>query len=156
MWRDGRARHACTMSISRRSMDAAVPRPDSARVLGAGAASFAAVFAAGFVLGTVRVLIVEPRVGSVVATLLELPVMLAVSWVVWGATIRRWAIPAERGSRATMGAIAFALLIAAELVLGRYGFGRSFGEQLAALSQPAGLIGLAAQIAFGCMPLMRR
>lgn len=153
---DGRALHTGTMSQLRPSTHAATSRPDRARALGAGAASAATVFVAGFVLGTVRVLIVEPRVGSVVATLLELPVMLAISWVVCGTMVRRWNVSAETRSRATMGAVAFALLIAAELLLGRYGFGRSFGAQMEALSQPAGLLGLAAQIAFGCMPLMRR
>ncbi len=119
----------------------------------AGAASFAAVFAAGFALGTCRVLLVEPRVGSVVATLFELPVMLAIAWGVCGWAVRRWNVPPLASARLAMGLVAFALLMGAETLLGVYGFGRSLSEQLNALAQPAGLLGLAGQIAFGAMPL---
>ncbi len=40
---------------------------------------FLPVFAAGFVLGTIRVLWLAPQTGHLVATLIELPVMLAIS-----------------------------------------------------------------------------
>ncbi len=39
---------------------------------------FATVFAAGFVLGTIRVLSLEPWLGVRYAELLEMPIMLAV------------------------------------------------------------------------------
>jgi hypothetical protein len=129
---------------------------DAARAALAGAASFAAVFVAGFALGTVRVLLVEPRVGAIVATLFELPVMLAVSWWVVGWAIRRWRVARAAWPRIVMGSTALALLLGTETLLGVYGFGRSFAVQLQAWTEAAGLLGLAAQIAFGCMPLVRR
>jgi hypothetical protein len=124
--------------------------------LRAGAASFAAVFAAGFVLGTLRVLVVEPRLGTLPATLLELPVMLTISWVVCGWALRRWAVPPPTRDRLVMGLTAFVLLIGAETLLGIVGFGRTLAEQGKAFVRPEGLMGLGAQVAFACMPLVRR
>ena len=56
----------------------------------AGIAYFAAAFAAGFALGTVRVLLVEPVFGELPAILAETPLMLAVSFV-----LARWLGPAQ-------------------------------------------------------------
>jgi hypothetical protein len=44
----------------------------------AGALYFALAFGAGFVLGTIRVLWVVPRVGERTAELMETPIMLVV------------------------------------------------------------------------------
>ena len=52
------------------------------RAAAAGDAYFALVFAAGFLLGSIRVLIIIPRSGEAVVVGLELPIMLAVSWIV--------------------------------------------------------------------------
>ena len=50
----------------------------------AGVAYAVTVFAIGFLLGTARVLLLAPRVGSTVAVLVETPVILAASWYVAG------------------------------------------------------------------------
>lgn len=47
-------------------------------VLKYGSVYFAFVFAAGFALGTIRVLVVEPGIGTRYAELIEIPVMLFV------------------------------------------------------------------------------
>lgn len=114
----------------------------------------AIVFAIGFLLGTVRVLLIAPRLGALGATLIELPVMLAASWIVCGRVLRRLPLSAP-GARLAMGAIAFVLLIGAEVALGVFGFGRTLPDQIAAMATPAGLAGLAAQIGFGLFPLLR-
>jgi hypothetical protein len=54
-----------------------------------------------------------------------------------------------------MGAVAFALLITAELVLSLLAFGRSPDEYLRANGTPAGAVGLTSQVAFGLIPLLR-
>ncbi len=54
------------------------------RAVLAGVLYFGLVFALGFILGTLRVLVLEPRLGSTGAVLLELPVMLAASWLLCG------------------------------------------------------------------------
>jgi hypothetical protein len=117
------------------------------------AAYLTVVFCAAFVLGTIRVLWVIPRLGDVAAVLIEGPVVLALSWVVAGAVLRRWPLP-ERRARVAMGGLAFIGLILLELVLGRFVFGRSFSGILANMGTPAGLIGLAGQIGFGLIPAL--
>lgn len=120
----------------------------------AGAAYFALVFALGFVLGTIRVLWLAPMVGETNAVLAELPVMLAASWFA-----ARWLLGGSHASlseRAMMGALAFALLMGAELALGVLAFGESPRERLTGLTHMPGPIGLAGQIAFGLMPVLIR
>jgi subtilisin len=50
----------------------------------AGAAYFAVVFMAGFMLGVLRVVVLVPRFGETAAVLAELPVILLISWIVCG------------------------------------------------------------------------
>jgi hypothetical protein len=50
------------------------------RALSAAAVYFLALFALGFVLGTMRVLFVAPSIGVLRATLLEVPIMLSAAF----------------------------------------------------------------------------
>jgi hypothetical protein len=54
-----------------------------------------------------------------------------------------------------MGAIAFALLMSAEIGLSVVLFHRPLGEFFAALTSPAGSIGLAGQLAFAAFPVLQ-
>ncbi len=119
----------------------------------AALAYFAAVFVAGFVLGTLRVLLLAPVLGEVAAVLAELPVMLAVSFLAARWAVGRFAVPARFLPRLAMGETAFLLLIAAEVALGCLVFGQSLAEVAAGMVAPAGLIGLAGQVIFSLMPL---
>lgn len=121
----------------------------------AGAAYFAAIFFAGFALGTLRVLAVEPVVGALAAVALELPVILAVAWIACAFITRRLAVVATLSDRLTMGGVAFACLMTAELLLSALAFGRSPAEVAADLSSPEGLLGLAGQIGFAAIPALR-
>jgi hypothetical protein len=114
------------------------------------------VFALGFVLGTLRILLVAPAIGPFGAALLETPFILAASWLVCGWLISRSKLGPGLLSRAWMGIVAFVLVIGAEAALGIYGFGRSWAEQSRAFVEPAGLTGLGGQILFALMPLVRR
>jgi hypothetical protein len=122
--------------------------------LKAGFAYFAIVFAAGFVLGTVRTLWLVRTVGEVAAVLIELPIILAVSWFACIWVVRSFAVPRSTRHRALVGGIAFLLLMLAELCLAVLLFGRSPEEFAASLATPAGVIGLAGQIAFATFPLL--
>lgn len=123
--------------------------------LKAGAVYFAVVFAAGFVLGFLRVFVVVPRIGALRAVALELPIMLAVSWTVCGWVLRRYAVPVACGARAAMGLIAFVLLMLAELALA-IATGRTFAAFMASLAMPEGVLGLSGQAIFAMLPLIRR
>jgi len=122
----------------------------------AGILYFAVVFAFAFAIGVVRVLLVAPRLGETVAVLLELPVVLAASWALCGVIVRRLAVSPRPGDRMMMGGLAFIVLQAAEALLAIFAFGRSPTVYLAAFTTLAGQLGLAGQIGFALIPLIRR
>lgn len=113
----------------------------------------AAIFALGFVLGTVRTLSLAPAVGQLAAVALELPVMLGASWWLARRLAARRPLP-SRGAALAAGGIAFALLMVLELALGVALFGQSAGQWLAALATPPGALGLAGQALFALMPAL--
>ncbi|MEE2567134.1 hypothetical protein [Hyphobacterium marinum] len=126
------------------------------RALLAGTAYFAMVFAAGFVLGAIRTLILAPRVGDLAAVLIELPAILAIAWWVCGQIIRQFRLPGELTSRLVMGASAFVLLILAEYSLVWLISGLEASEFLASWGMSlAGAVGLAGQVLFAVFPLLQ-
>lgn len=124
------------------------------RAFVAGVAYFTIAFGLGFVLGSLRVMLVEPRIGPFGAVLIEIPIMLVASWVVCRWLIDRLSLRTLR-TRLAMGAWAFTLLQAGEFALSTVLFGGSPATYLESLLSTAGLLGLAAQIAFGAFPVLR-
>ena len=123
--------------------------------IAAAAASYAGlIFAAGFVLGTLRVLVLVPRIGAEVAEAIEVPIMLALSFLVARWQVARHGVPARLPPRLAMGGLAFILLMSAEIVLGVIGFGQPLAEVLTGYGDPRRWIGLGGQIAFGLMPVL--
>jgi hypothetical protein len=120
----------------------------------AGVLYFAIVFAAGFALGAVRVGLLAPAAGEMTATLIELPVILAASWVACLFALRRFAVEARPGPRLLMGAVAFVVLIAAEIALGLGLMNRTFAAQLREMASPPALIGLAGQVLVALFPVI--
>ena len=119
----------------------------------AGMTYFAIVFAAGFLLGTLRVLFIIPRLGETVAVALELPIILALSWVACRWVTARLDVPGTWIVRIMMGSFAFAVLMLAELGVSTLAFGRSIPEHLEQYRELPALLGLGAQIAFAIIPL---
>jgi hypothetical protein len=123
--------------------------------LKAGFAYFALVFALGFVLGVLRALVLARHLGETASVLLELPVMLGVSWLACGWALDRFAVPRSWRHRLAMGGVAFALLMLAELGVAMLALDRSPMDHARSYrSWPAGL-GLTAQLAFAAFPLLR-
>jgi hypothetical protein len=120
----------------------------------AGVAYALTVFAIGFLLGTARVLLLAPRVGSTIAVAVEAPIILTASWYVSRIWMRRLSVSAEIRPRILVGAVAFVILMILEIALSISLFHRSIGEYLADLRSPAGAIGLTAQICFATFPLL--
>lgn len=126
------------------------------RPAAAGGLYAISVFSLGFVLGTIRVLILVPRIGPTLAVLAETPVMLGASWWVSSECIARLQIDRTVAARLVMGLVAFTVLMAAETTLAVILFGRSVTGYLLSLTVMPGVIGLAAQIAFAGFPLVQR
>lgn len=124
--------------------------------LRAGLFYFMLVFAIGFAFGVIRVMVVIPRFGDTNAVLIELPVMLALSWMACAWLVRRFAVPPRTAERLAMGAFAFALLMLGELAVSVYGFGRTAAEHLAAYQTTLAQLGLATQLVFALFPWVQR
>jgi len=120
-----------------------------------GATYFAAAFAVGFVLGTVRVLLLLPVVGETAAVLLEIPIILFASWIAarWSST--RFDVPAEMPPRVVMGAVGFAFLMLAELLVSSLIFGRSLEDTVTNYQSLPGVLGLSAQVIFALLPVFQ-
>ena len=78
---------------------------------------FALVFAAGFVLGTVRTLWVVPRLGVRTAELMEAPIMLGVSILAARWVLRHVGIPPLWPRRLAMGCTALGLMLLVEFTV---------------------------------------
>ena len=120
----------------------------------AGVAYAVTVFAIGFLLGTARVLLLAPRVGSTVAVSVETPIILAASWCLSRIWTKRLAVGMEIRTRILVGAVAFVTLMLLEVALSVIVFHRSIAEYLAEPRSPAGAIGFAAQVCFATFPLL--
>jgi hypothetical protein len=127
---------------------------DVKRALIAGVVYFLLLFSLGFGLGTVRVVFVAPRVGELVATLAELPVMLSAAYFTCRWVLRHWHVPPTAGTRWTMVVWFLAQLMFFETLLGAALFGRPVTEQWAALTTTAGMLGLSGQIVAAILPVL--
>ena len=116
-----------------------------------GVVYVALVFGAGFLLGIVRVMALEPRLGERWAELAEAPLMLAAIVLAARFVVRRFPAP-RRGGYLVSGGIALLLLLLVEIsvVLGMRGL--SIGEYLAERDPLAGSVYLCLLIAFAAMP----
>ncbi|HEX7107683.1 MAG TPA: hypothetical protein VF224_00460 [Aestuariivirga sp.] len=121
----------------------------------AGLLYFVIVFAAGFVLGTLRVIVLLPLIGEIAAVAFELPAMLVISWLACRRLAAQFSVPARIPHRLAMGAAAFGLLMLAEFGLSVFAFNRSGAEYFALFLTTSGLLGLTGQIAFGLFPLLQ-
>lgn len=115
---------------------------------------FAVVFAAAFAMGVLRVTVMAPQIGALAAVAVEVPVILVVSWFVAGAVLRRW--PLGRRQRLAMGVLAFGILMLVETAFATMFFAQSLVGFFAAMATPPGLLGLAGQLGFAAIPVLRR
>ena len=115
---------------------------------------FACVFAVGFVLGPIRELWVIPRIGQVPALVIEGTLMIGVSVFFAGVMVRRFAVPRHTLTRLSVGALAFGLLQAAEMLLAFWLRRQNTTQYLTAFWSVPGAISLVAQLAFGAIPVI--
>jgi hypothetical protein len=113
---------------------------------------FALVFAVGFALGVIRVPFVVPRLGVRWAELLEMPLMLLASFLAARFCVRRYG-PFPTMQRLVVGALALALLVAAELAL-TVSLGQSIREYIAGRDPVSGTAYLISLVIFAAMPFI--
>jgi hypothetical protein len=120
------------------------------RALIAATVYFLALFSLGFALGAIRVMIVAPRLGVLVATATEVPAMLVPAYFICRWVIANWRIPPNPLIRWAMTLWFLILLFLFELILGLLLFGRTIAEQLESLKG----LGLSAQIGAALLPVL--
>ncbi len=98
------------------------------RTIGLSWLYFALVFGAGFVLGPIRVLLLEPNLGTRIAELLEMPVMLLVIWLAAGWLSRRFTQGLSAIAQISIGALAVAWVLAADVAVGVFLRGMTVAE----------------------------
>lgn len=125
------------------------------RPAGAGLAYAILTFGVGFALGSIRTLLLAPRVGLTLAVLIELPVILGASWWISRLCVTRFQVSRAVAARLLMGVVAFLVLMLAEVALSVAIFGRPVAGYLASFTTLAGAIGLAGQVAFAGFPLVQ-
>jgi hypothetical protein len=120
-------------------------------LLRAGLVYFTLVFAAGFLLGTLRVLLLVPALGVRSAELLEMPLMLAVIYFAARFVVRHHPFLGTGGQIGT-GLVALALLLLAEFtfVLGLRGL--SLAEYLESRDPVAFAAYVLSLLLYGAMP----
>ena len=123
------------------------------RIIKVGILYFALVFGAGFVLGTIRVLLVVPRLGTRTAELIETPIMILVSILAARSVVRRLAVPPSPLERVAIGLVALGLLLVAEFTLVLWLQRLTLRDYLAIRDPVAGTAYLIALGVFAVMPL---
>jgi hypothetical protein len=118
----------------------------------AGLSYFALVFGAGFVLGSLRVTLLVPRLGERMAELSEMPLMFAVIVFAARFVIRRFTVPPSIAARLGTGLFALALLLAAELLLAVALQDRALADYVASRDPVSGSVYLAMLVLLALMP----
>jgi hypothetical protein len=121
----------------------------------AGVIYFLLIFAAGFLLGVIRIKLVIPNFGALAGLLIELPLILTLSWLACRLVIRKLRVPADIQPRLVMGAVALALMLLSETAVAIIGLDQRLGAHIDQYGTVNGLIGLAALLLFAAMPLLR-
>ena len=125
-------------------------------VVKTGAIYFALVFAAGFVLGTIRTLWVVPALGARNAELAEAPLMVLASFFV-----ARWIVPrflklSTSTFRLAAGIIALALMIVTEFTVVLWIRGGTIREYWSGRDPVSGTVYFIALGLYAVMPLLVR
>jgi hypothetical protein len=118
----------------------------------AGLAYFGLVFAAGFLMGAIRVPLLVPGIGARAAELIEMPIMFVVILYAARFVVRRFDLPPSAAVRLPVGLIAVALLASAELLLVSTTQGMPLAQYVASRDPVSGGVYLAMLGVFAAMP----
>lgn len=133
-----------------------VPGPDDRdaiqKILRAGVLYFVLVFAAGFLLGTIRTLWIVPAFGTRSAELMEAPIMFAITFLASRWVVRHLALRPSFPGRLAVGLVALGLLLLAEFSVVLWIRGLTIAEDIAARDPVAGTVYVVLLAAFALMP----
>jgi hypothetical protein len=118
----------------------------------AGLAYALIVFVFAFALGAIRVTVVAPRLGALLAVILEGPIVLALGWRVSRWSTRCFHVPDDARARVLMGLAAFLCLMMLEVGFSLLVFGETLNQYVARNVTAPGLVGLAMQLGFAVIP----
>lgn len=123
-------------------------------ILHAAATYFALVFGTGFVLGAVRVPLLVPRLGERLAVLLEMPWMALAMVLAARFVVQRQLHGRGPLTRAAVGALALAFMVAAELTVGLLLQQRPLQDILFGRDPVSGAVYLALLLLYALLPLL--
>ena len=112
-------------------------------------------FIFAFAIGSVRVTMVAPRIGALLAVALEVPIVLGVGWFFARWCTRRFNLGSEPWTRIRMGIVAFIVLMVLELAVAMFAFGEALDQYFAKFATAPGLLGLAGQLCFAALPWLQ-
>jgi len=118
----------------------------------AGSLYFLLVFAAGFVLGTIRTLWVVPILGARTAELIEEPIMFAVSILAARWVVRWLQFPHDRRLRLGLGCVALGLMLLVEFTFVLRIRGLTLREYFATRDPISGTVYFVTLAAFAVIP----
>lgn len=124
------------------------------RILRAAFVYFVIVFGVGFLLGPIRVLWLEPRVGAFYAVLCEAPFLLAAILLASRVAPHLARLKPGVGGLLAMGVAALAMQQIADIAVGVALRGIGFREQLARFATAEGVVYAALLAVFAIMPAL--
>ena len=120
----------------------------------AAVAYFAIVLGTGFVLGTIRVPFLVPRLGERYAELLEMPFMFVVVVLAARFVVRRFSLRPNPSVRLLVGFVALAMSVVAELLLAAVLQDVSLPQYIASRDPVSGSVYLFVLLLFALMPYL--
>ena len=125
------------------------------KILHGAVVYFALVFGTGFLLGSVRVPFIVPRIGERYAELAEMPLMFIAIFFASRHVLRKYCQKTGTVGLIAMGVIALLLLVSSELLLAVSLAGWEVTEYIASRDKISGSVYLAMLILFAAMPWLQ-
>lgn len=125
------------------------------KIIRAGFLYFVMVLGSGFVLGAFRVPFLVPRMGERWAELAEMPIMAAVIFFSSGFILRRYPDINQSGKALTVGFLALALSVIAELLLATVLQAQTLAQFIASRDKVSGSVYIVLLLVFALLPWLR-
>ena len=126
------------------------------KLLKASLLYFVLVFGTGFILGPIRIIWLIPQVGERSAELMEVPFMIAATYLAALWIVQRFSLSSTRSIRLRVGVMALVLMLISEISLGLWIRGISLNEYFSSRDPVSGTAYYLALALFAAMPMLVR